>query len=170
MITLQWKEFDIKLDRMNRYLKDNCINYDGMIADEDVLKITFYSEETQQDTDLVNNYWNSLTENNENTPNSYEIKKQYEVIISNAIDFGKKLSIDFASDNVIGGITQAGKTKDVALYLRDLSYYLTTGSLYEAINEINILISDVVPEGLSPFVTESILQTFKQKIEDYLGI
>jgi len=94
----------------------------------------------------------------------------YKTIISNAMNFGATLKIEFAAENIAMGITQAGKTKAVADYLAKVIVYLDTGSLYEVINEVNSLISEGIPSELSPFVTESRLNTFKAKVQTYLGI
>jgi hypothetical protein len=89
-------------------------------------------------------------------------------IVSNAIAFGNDLIVRFAAENVLMGVTQAGKTKAVADYLVDVMRYAQTGSLYEVINEVSRLQSLGVPSGLSPFVTEQRLEQFKQKIITYL--
>jgi hypothetical protein len=76
--------------------------------------------------------------------------------------------VEFASENVMMGITQAGKTKEVANYLTDVARHIQTGSLYEVINEIDRLKIEGLPQDLSPFITETRLDRFKQKILDYL--
>ena len=96
-------------------------------------------------------------------------EEEVKIIVSNAIKFGQELIIDFASQNVLMGITQAGKTKDVADYLSNLMRYAQSGSLYEVINETNLLISQGLPSDLSPFITESRMNEFKQKVIDYLS-
>lgn len=90
--------------------------------------------------------------------------------ISNAINFGNTLIKDFATENVLMGITQAGKTKAVADYLSDIMRYSQSGSLYEVINQIDFLISEGIPLDLSPFVTEARLLDFKQQIQNFLGV
>src|ERR1700744_2478724 len=52
--------------------------------------------------------------------------------ITNAATFGYELTVQFATENVIAGITPAGKTQAVADYVLNLNYYLKTGSLYAA--------------------------------------
>jgi hypothetical protein len=68
------------------------------------------------------------------------------------------------------GITQAGKTRSVADYLKNVMFYGQSGSLYEVLAEINTFESEGYPSDLSPFVTQARMELFKQKIEDYLGI
>ena len=97
-------------------------------------------------------------------------------IISNkiraAMTFGFELTVAAATSNVLAGITQAGKTQAFSLYCHDLNYYLTTGSLYAAIQEINTMLSDTSAEkaNLAPFLTNDLLTEYKYKIQDYLGV
>lgn len=90
-------------------------------------------------------------------------------VVKKAVDFGQDLMIKFAGENVALGITQAGKTKDVADYLADVTRYLQTGSLYEVMNEIDSLILAGIPIELSPFVTQSRMEEFKSKVSNYLA-
>jgi len=90
-------------------------------------------------------------------------------IVSDAMKFGEELIVEFASENVLLGITQAGKTKDVSDYLQNLDRYLRSGSLYEAKNEIQSLISNGLDVNLEPFINEERLSDFSSKIDSYLG-
>ena len=90
-------------------------------------------------------------------------------IVSQAIEFGNTLIIEFAGENVALGITQSGKTKDVADYLADITRYCQTGSLYEVANEIDRIISEGIPSELDPFVNQTRLTEFKSKIMSYLS-
>ena len=92
--------------------------------------------------------------------------------ISNAIKFGQQLTVSFAAQNVLSGITQAGQTIPVATYMQSIAYYLNSGSLYAAITEINTLIADTssTKTALSPFITNNILYSYLNQIQAYLGI
>lgn len=90
-------------------------------------------------------------------------------IVENAMEFGNEMILNFASENVLMGITQAGKTKDVADYLQNVDRYMRSGSLYEVINEINSLITAGVPVDLAPFITEDRLNQFITEINEYLA-
>lgn len=95
--------------------------------------------------------------------------EEVRMVVSGAIAFGNELIVDFAAENVLMGITQAGKTKDVADYLSDLMRYAQTGSLYEVINEVDRLIAAGLPVDLEPFVTLARMQNFRQRVVDYLA-
>lgn len=88
-------------------------------------------------------------------------------ILKPAQEFGQSLKNSFASENIGQGITQAGKTKMVADLLRNVDYYLTSGSLYEALSEIDRLTYD---SSYSPFITSERLRVFKNKIRRYVGL
>ena len=91
-------------------------------------------------------------------------QKEAKEIVKNKIISAKKaanlISEDFAIDNVLLGITQAGKTKLIADTLSNVFYYASTGSLYEAINALDAI---VITEEMSPFLTEVKKDIFKQK-------
>lgn len=92
--------------------------------------------------------------------------------INNAADFGASVMHDAAIENVLAGITQAGKTRDFTLYCHKLIHYLETGSLYGALDELNSLLADTsdAKTALSPFLTNDKLNGYKQKILVYLGL
>lgn len=90
--------------------------------------------------------------------------------IRKAITFGHSLLESFVVENIMMGITQSGKTGGVADYLQKLNYYISVGSLYEAIAEISTLIGGGVPQELAPFVTEERLLMYKAKIEVFLEL
>lgn len=90
--------------------------------------------------------------------------------IQAAIKFGDAMIVQAASENVLQGISQAGKTKEVSDYLRSIARYLREGSLYAAIDEFNRLIAEGIPEEIQPFVTESKLNGAKNRVQTYLGL
>lgn len=90
--------------------------------------------------------------------------------VAAAIAFGQDLIVDFAAENVLMGITQAGKTKDVADYLSNVMRYAQSGSLYEVIAEVDRLVADGLPANLEPFITTARMAEFKSRVEAYLGI
>lgn len=90
--------------------------------------------------------------------------------IADASDFGEQLILKFSTENVINGIARAGKTEAVTKYLHFVDHYLERGSLYAAINLLNSLILQGIPEELAPFVTNEKLNKFKNQIEEYLEL
>lgn len=90
--------------------------------------------------------------------------------IESARNFGNSLTAQFAIENVAAGITQTGKSRQVADFLKDLERYLRNGSLYVAIEEINRIIGEGVPSELDPFVNEGKLVDYRGRIQQYLGI
>jgi len=88
------------------------------------------------------------------------------LVINAKMHFEKKM-VTFAAQNIQMGITQAGKTKDVADFLAMVLTYGQSGSLYEVINEIERLKSEGLPASLSPFVTTDRVNDFKAAILEY---
>lgn len=88
-------------------------------------------------------------------------------VITDAIEFGDRLLVEFAAENVILGINQAGKTSEVLGKLSSVNDAISTGSLYEAVSRIK-----AVPVGDydSTFITIGRLVLFVNKIEAYLGL
>lgn len=91
--------------------------------------------------------------------------------IQSAKEFGQFLINKFALENVLGEITQANKTYAVSIYCQKMQLFLQTGSLYAALEELDLMIADTgdVKTSLSPFVTDSLLNGYKSLILGYLG-
>ena len=88
-------------------------------------------------------------------------------VIENAIYYGGRLLVEFAAENVLLGITQAGKTSEVMDKLAFVNDAISTGSLYEAIYRIKAV---PVEDYDSTFITIGRLVLFVNKIEAYLGL
>lgn len=91
----------------------------------------------------------------------------YIAIVSKAKEFANEIMNIAAAENILMGITQVGKTKLIADTLRDVTYYLQSGSLYEAMTSIDAV---VITAEMAPFITSSRLLEFKNKIRVYLGL
>lgn len=71
--------------------------------------------------------------------------------VKKAIKNAQALIQTFSSENIIMGITQAGKTKLIADMFKDVFYYSQTGSLYECLLSLNQL---TPTEETAPFFTQ----------------
>lgn len=166
-IILDWKNFNVNLSKVRIYFKSHLSsNHDGLICDPDNLYVIFKSEISQEDINVVNNYWSNISLSTFN-PTMQEIVTGK---INDSIVFGNNMIIQAAVENVLLGITQLNKTKEVSDYLSNLQMYLRSGSLYAAINEIEVLKTAGLPSELSPFITETRLNTYKAQIQTYLGL
>lgn len=96
-------------------------------------------------------------------------KSQVLPVIKAARAFGETLMEDFATENVLMGITQAGKTGAVSDFLANIARNISTGSLYEVVKEIDRKILLGLPSDLSPFITEARMILIKNKIMEYLS-
>lgn len=130
--------------------------------------------------------WNPTTQEVEIDTEYVEPNIAVELIVkrrvTDAISFGRQLIIDFASENVLMGITQLGKTADVLAVITEnvilpnetrpinLKDAIESGSLYEAIKLVDYHISKMNEyTDLDPFITTTRLTDFKSKIEAFLA-
>lgn len=99
-------------------------------------------------------------------PPSVNANKQTQLVVSNAISFGNKLVVEFASENILMGITQDGMTKIVRQNMTEVISALQTGSLYDAINEARNI---PIERKDAKYITNERLLQFINKIESYLN-
>lgn len=165
-ISLEWKQFYVDLAKVHKYFKTNLSqNYDGLLCDDLFMIVKFHDEVSNEDSMLVFNYWDSVTiETFQPT-----LEEIINLKINEARIFGNEIIIKAAVENVTMGITQAGKTKEVADLFANLQYYLTTGSLHAGVAEIQRIINLGLDPELEPFVTEERLLSYKTKIEEFLN-
>lgn len=81
--------------------------------------------------------------------------------VKKAIKSANNIISKFCAENIVLGITQAGKTKLIADVLQDVFYYAQTGSLYECLSAMDAI--TITPE-MSPFLTENRRTELKNKI------
>jgi hypothetical protein len=163
MIVLQWKDFQVNLEKVNTYLRTALSdNYDGLICDSESLRVMFHEEASLNDIDIVNNYWDNLTPSSfDSTPE--EIAAQ---IRRDAQEFGMRLMNQFIEENLLLGVTQLGLTNHVRKFLREIKDALETGSLYDAITEIRNLDRSGFD---SVIITPARILLFRNEIETKLG-
>lgn len=169
IITLSWPNFNTNVSKIHTYFKNTLSNnYDGLTCSQESLILIFKSEIIESDTTLVNVYWNSITAQMF-LPTADQI---ISMTIGAAMNFGTGLLNQYATQNVLSGITQAGKTKPVMDYCHELNHCLMTGSLYAARDEIIKMIADESEQkqALFPFIKNDILYIYLNKLETYLNI
>lgn len=165
-IILDWKSFGVDLEKIKFHFKATLSsNFDGLLCSPDNLIVIFKENYSDNDNNLVITYWDNAT------PSTFARTLQEIVAekINQAITFGNGVIVDVTIENVTMGITQSGKTRIVSDYCRALKRYLTEGSLYAALEEIENLKTIGVPSEMSPFVTEDRLNICKTKILTFLS-
>lgn len=92
--------------------------------------------------------------------------------VADAVRFGAETIALFKRKNIESGITQADKTKVVSDYCHWLNHYLEQGSLYAALEQINLYLIDTDSGrgDAGQFVTDVRLNYYKQRIQTYLGV
>jgi hypothetical protein len=88
-------------------------------------------------------------------------------IVKSAIAFGSQLIEEFATENILLGITQDSMTKTVRQNMAEVTAALSTGSLYDAIDEIQSIPAEA-KDG--KYITDARLDRYQKKIEEFLGI
>jgi hypothetical protein len=86
--------------------------------------------------------------------------------INRSIIFGLKLIQEFATENVLLGITQYGMTNLVRKRSAEVLSALSCGSLYDAITEINAIPAE---HKDARFITDERMNVFKNKIMAFLA-
>jgi hypothetical protein len=163
MITYSYEKVDINLEKIDKEIQaePSITGFLGSSVDT-VLTLYFSSELESSAKTMLDNIVV------EHTP--LDMDEHVTNIILNARQFGSDLILQFAKDNILMGITQTGKTATIAMYLHKLEHFLTTGSLYAAIGEIDNILADEDRQHLEPFVTNERLQAYKDEILQYLGL
>lgn len=164
--------FPIDYQSFHDYLVANVPNADGICSCDTGYNVIEKIPFTPTDETNINTYYNSLTQAGEVAKMSPTTQQIVQASIQNAQTFGNNLLLEFAADNVLAGITQAGKTIPVSDYLENAYNYLSAGSLYAGIQEINTLIADTSDDktNCAPFITNDVLYNYMNKIQTYLGI
>lgn len=106
-----------------------------------------------------------------NNHNPLDMDAIIQAKIDDAVVFGKEIMDAFKRENILMGITQAGKTKAVQDYLHRVEHYVSSGSLYAGKDEVMAIINaNAIPVDLAPFVTVARLKVFVNKILVYLQL
>lgn len=97
-----------------------------------------------------------------------------DVTITNVTSFVYALRNEFVKENILAGITQMNKTREVGTLMRDIDYWMLNKSLYEAMEEVDILIAKIEDpeqpeEEILPFISIERLELFKGKIQSFLA-
>lgn len=92
--------------------------------------------------------------------------------ITDARKFAIAAADQFAAENSMLGIKQSGKTGAVMDYLHEMVHCVLSGSLNEAVAVIDRYIADEsqTKANLAPFITNERLTTYKNMVQDWLGV
>lgn len=166
-VALGWKAFNVNLDKVAIHFKAILTaNYDGMVCDPDHLYVIFKTPPSVDEIQEVEAYWASLHVNSF----ALTLKEIITKKLTDATSFGQSILVDAMVENIELGITQAGKTKQVSDYCENLIRYLQSGSLYAALNELEVLENQGLPPELEPFITQARLDSMKAKILAYVAV
>lgn len=164
--------FPISYPSFHDFLVANVPNADGICTADTGYLVIEKNPFVQADIDAVNTYYNGLTQSGEATKMAPTTLQIVNNAITQAGAFGVNLTVQYASSNVLQGITQAGKTQLIADYLKDVAYYLHNGSLYAAIDAFNSMLAmdSDTKASVAPYVTDALIYTYMNKVQTYLQI
>jgi hypothetical protein len=150
----------IKADKLQQEIWDagmNSISYIDTVGTD--ISIYFSQELTSEQISTL-----QTVINNHNPLTSDEYVRS---LIRSARAFGSKTIEDFATENVMLGITQDKKTRRVRKIMREVKDSLDSGSLKDAIIEVKL-----IPPSLydSKYITATRLLAHVNKIEAFLGV
>lgn len=86
--------------------------------------------------------------------------------IQRAIDGFNKIMLEYIAQNVLSGITQAGKTQLIADTLATVQRYGQSGSLYAAIAALKAI--QLTPD-MDPFLNATVVNTLITQAQDVLN-
>lgn len=98
---------------------------------------------------------------------AYQSEYNLKRIVEGALGKGQALIQEFITENLVLGITQAGKTKEVRQAMAEVTSCLMTGSLYDAIDELRLIPTEAKD---ATFITDVRILSYINKIESYLGL
>jgi hypothetical protein len=161
-----WLSFQINLPSLVTYIQSlMTTTYDGLVCDQNGFTVMGLTDPTIAAS--IQTYLNGLTQAGEEAKAA---PAQIQAAINAATDFGNSLIVNYSVQNVLLGISQSGMTQAVTDYGANLQRYLTNGTLYAAIDELNTLIAAGAPSNLAPYVTNDILYSYLNQIQTWLEI
>lgn len=165
--------FPIDYKSLHAFLVANVPSADGVCSCDEGYNVIEKNPFTQDDIDAVSAYFSALTQSGETTKMTPTTKELIQNSIAVAQAFGNELILQYGAENVLLGISYH-PAQSIALsdYLGSLLNLLSSGSLYGAIDQINMYIADVSSEksNLSPYVTDVVLYKYMNQIQAWLEI
>jgi len=94
-------------------------------------------------------------------------EKQLSYSVYVAISTGQMLIRKFIEENIMLGITEAGKTKVVRQAMREVTDCLNTGALFDAIDELRSIPAEL-KDGV--FISDARILSYINEIEEFSGL
>lgn len=147
----------VNLGDFHKKIKSQVPEFIGFNIENNIITVELSVESTPYLIEKIENI----------SPPTNTTQHRCELVVVEAMKFGQQLMTQFAAENIILGIIEAGMTKIVRQNLSEVVGALITGSLYDAINELKN-----IPENKKDtvFITNERLLIFVNKIEKYLNL
>jgi hypothetical protein len=150
----------INTEKYNKFNKDFNSKYLGFSYSNEITTLIYNEQLTQNEINEIINRDSTFID-------SDQISHVIINVISPARQFGNEIIDRYAAENVLLGITQLGKTKEIRHKTKEITDCLKTGSLYDAIDEIKNF-PDESKDDI--FITNERLLATLNLIESFLGI
>lgn len=174
MIQIEFNKTVNNIAKLNNELKADNIKYDSLTVRGDSLYVNYTSALSQAEVDSASSIVNNFVE--------ISVKDQTKgYLLADVDEFITDLEADFAAENMLLGITQAGKTGAILGIMSEritlagetrafsLLDTFRTKSLFESIRIIDYLVANMATYEEAPFVTADRLNGFKTKILEFLS-
>lgn len=136
----------VNFEKLHRELQIGCPFYDFLNTyfENDLMYAEVHTTQslTTEEQDILTALINAHT--------TLDMEAIVKAKVNKAINGSNEIIKQFATENILMGITQAGKTKLIADTMSSVMYYCQTGSLYEVLTALNAI--NITPE-MSPFLT-----------------
>jgi len=153
----------ISHDKLDRELRASCPHYTGVRTDLNevgaMTVIVSTAAELSIGEELV---LGQIMDDHDPVDITLSVKSVFRKSIIGVQDIVEQ----FATENVLMGITEAGKTKLISDTVAQVMYYCQTGALFEAVNALQAI---ELTEPMAPFLTETRRTEYVQKFQALLA-
>lgn len=158
-VTLQWKEFSIDVLRVRDYLKENLSsNYDGLVCDQESLRVCFHDTITTEDSTALMAYWDSITEETFAHPKPLTMDETVRLNMA----FGQLLIAEFSAEPEVNALDSEG-TAGLINLLAPVQLMLMTGAVGTAYMFIQSL-------DFTGILSSELMTKYTNKMATFLGV
>lgn len=163
MIQLVWHPFQVHLPSFLIWFRDQFPEKaDGLVAEEDILKVIFLSPPTSEEEQQVIDHWNSLTEEGENLKINPPVDAltQKKLQILGNWQIGQGIISEYYAQFKLDGLTVT-QIRETSNKLDSFEKLLLFGLFEEALNEIDSVTLDSI-------ITQTWVDSIKAKIQEHI--
>lgn len=158
MKILMWKPFHIDVEQVRAFFKSSLgENYNGLICDEISLQVMFKAEPSEGEEQLIDNYWNSITEETF----AHGIQVPAEEIALLCMRFGRKLMAEIAVEPTVLALNPS-ELAQLIDRMTSLHMMLLSGALPAFLAAMQTVETDAI-------ITTEMVNKYTTKVQEFLG-